>query len=161
GLATVPDGFTVHPKLKDHLAQRRDAVKAKGSIDWGTGELLAYGSLVLGGHALRLSRQDSRPGTFSHPPAYLFAYAKGPPYCPLANLDPKQAPFDAYDSCLSEAAVLGFEYGYSLDDPSSLVMWEAQFGDFANGAQVVIDQFITSGESKWNRSSGLVLLLPH
>jgi 2-oxoglutarate dehydrogenase E1 component len=161
GLATVPDGFTVHPKLKDLLAQRRDAVKNKGSIDWGTGEMLAYGSLVLDGLAVRLSGQDSRRGTFSHRHAYLFDYETGQPYCPLANLDPHQAPFDAYDSCLSEAAVLGFEYGYSLDDPNTLVMWEAQFGDFANGAQVVIDQFLTSGESKWNRSSGLVLLLPH
>ncbi|HEY2785236.1 MAG TPA: 2-oxoglutarate dehydrogenase E1 component [Fimbriiglobus sp.] len=160
-IATVVDGFTIHPKLKDILGQRRDAVKQRGAVDWGTGEALAFGSLVLDGHPVRLSGQDSRRGTFSHRHSFLYDYETGQPYCPLANLDPAQAPFDAYDSCLSEAAVLGFDYGYSLDDPSSLVLWEAQFGDFANGAQVIIDQFVASGESKWSRSSGLVLLLPH
>ncbi len=160
-IVNVPEGFTIHPKLKDILGQRRDAVKQKGSVDWGTGEALAFGSLVLDGHPVRLSGQDSRRGTFSHRHSFLYDYEIGQPYCPLANLDPTQAPFDAFDSCLSEAAVLGFEYGYSLDDPNTLVIWEAQFGDFANGGQVIIDQFIVSGESKWNRSSGLVLLLPH
>jgi 2-oxoglutarate dehydrogenase E1 component len=160
-LVTVPDGFTIHPKLKDILEKRKTETKARGKIDWGTGEALAFGSLVLEGHPVRLSGQDSRRGTFSHRFSFLYDYENGTPHCPLAHLDPTQAPFDAYDSNLSEAAVLGFEYGYSLDDPNSLVIWEAQFGDFANGAQVIIDQFISSGESKWNRSSGVVLLLPH
>jgi 2-oxoglutarate dehydrogenase E1 component len=160
-LVRVPDGFHWHPKLKEILEKRYAEVRAGGKLDWGTGEALAFGSLVLGGHPVRLSGQDSRRGTFSHRFSYLYDYETGAPYCPLANLDPAQAPFDAYDSNLSEAGVLGFEYGYSLDSPEDLVMWEAQFGDFANGAQVIIDQFIASGESKWNRSSGLVLLLPH
>jgi 2-oxoglutarate dehydrogenase E1 component len=160
-LDTVPEGFTIHPRLKDILARRRDDVLNRKPLDWGTGEALAFGSLVLEGHTVRLSGQDSRRGTFSHRHAYLYDYETGQPYCPLAHLDPQQAPFDVFDSLLSEAAVLGFEYGYSLDEPNALVMWEAQFGDFANGAQVIIDQFIASGESKWNRSSGVVLLLPH
>ncbi|QEL18984.1 2-oxoglutarate dehydrogenase E1 component [Limnoglobus roseus] len=160
-IVSVPDGFAFHPKLKDILEKRRNDIKGRNKIDWGAGEALAFGSLVLEGHPVRLSGQDSRRGTFSHRFAFLYDFEKGTPYCPLANLDPKQAAFDVYDSNLSEAAVLGFEYGYSLDDPNALVMWEAQFGDFANGAQVVIDQFISSGESKWNRSSGIVMLLPH
>ncbi len=160
-IVKVPDGFTVHPKLKDILEKRRSDVKARNKIDWGTGEALAFGSLVLEGHPIRLSGQDSRRGTFSHRFSFLYDYETGATHCPLANLDPNQAPFDVFDSNLSEAAVLGFEYGYSLDDPNSLVLWEAQFGDFANGAQVIIDQFITSGESKWTRSSGIVMLLPH
>ncbi|MBX3399218.1 MAG: 2-oxoglutarate dehydrogenase E1 component [Gemmataceae bacterium] len=160
-IAVVPDGFTIHPKLKDILEKRRADILARNRIDWGAGEALAFGSLVLEGHPIRLSGQDSRRGTFSHRFAYLYDFETGAPHCPLANLDPNQAPFDVFDSNLSEAAVLGFEYGYSLDDPNSLVLWEAQFGDFANGAQVIIDQFISSGESKWTRSSGLVMLLPH
>jgi 2-oxoglutarate dehydrogenase E1 component len=130
-------------------------------VDWGTGEALAFGSLVLGGNAVRLSGQDCRRGTFSHRHAVLNDAETGEPFGPLANFDPPAAPFDVFDSTLSEAAVLGFEYGYSLDDPHTLVLWEAQFGDFANGAQVIIDQFLASGESKWNRASGLVMLLPH
>ena len=161
GLAAVPPGFAVHPKLKEILDKRKADVLGRKLLDWGTGEALAFGSLVLEGHAVRLSGQDSRRGTFSHRHAVLYDYETGQPYCPLAHLDPAQAPFDAYDSLLSEAAVLGFEYGYSLDDPDTLVLWEAQFGDFANGAQVIIDQFIASGESKWNRASGVTLLLPH
>jgi len=157
----VPDGFTLHPKLAEILRKRRMEVTNRGKLDWGMGEALAFGSLVLEGHPVRLSGQDSRRGTFSHRFSYLFDYKNGNPHCPLACLDPNQAAFDAYDSNLSEAAVLGFEYGYSLDDPNALVMWEAQFGDFVNGAQVIIDQFIASGESKWNRASGLVMLLPH
>jgi 2-oxoglutarate dehydrogenase E1 component len=160
-IVSVPNGFTIHPKLKDILEKRRADIKARGKLDWGTGEALAFGSLLLDGHAVRLSGQDSRRGTFSHRFAYLYDYQTGAPHCPLAHLDAKQAAFDVFDSNLSEAAVLGFEYGYSLDDPTSLVMWEAQFGDFVNGAQVIIDQFISSGESKWNRSSGVVMLLPH
>ena len=160
-LLAVPEGFQFHPSLKRIIEKRRDDVVGRKLLDWGTGETLAYGSLVLEGHTVRLSGQDSRRGTFSHRHAHYFDFETGKSFCPLCHLDPNQAPFDVFDSCLSEAAVLGFEYGYSLDDPNALVLWEAQFGDFANGAQVIIDQFITSGESKWNRSSGIVLLLPH
>ncbi|OWK35976.1 2-oxoglutarate dehydrogenase E1 component [Fimbriiglobus ruber] len=160
-LTVVPEGFHWHPTVKKLAEKRRDDIRERKPLDWGTGEVLAFGSLVLDGHLVRLSGQDSRRGTFSHRHSYYFDSEDGKGYCPLDRLDPGQAPFDVFDSSLSEAAVLGFEYGYSLDDPNALVMWEAQFGDFANGAQVVIDQFITSGESKWNRASGLVMLLPH
>ncbi len=160
-IGTFPAGFTPHEKLAPILVKRRDNIRGRKPVDWGTGETLAYGSLALEGTAIRLSGQDSRRGTFTHRHAVVIDFNTGQPYYPLANLDPGQASFEVYDSSLSEAAVLGFEFGYSLDDPDSLVLWEAQFGDFANGAQVVIDQFLTSCESKWNRSSGLVLLLPH
>ena len=160
-LAALPDGFTPHPKVKELADKRRDDIAGRKSLDWGTGEALAFGSLVLEGHHVRLSGQDSRRGTFSHRHSWYVDGKTGRGFCPLAELDPDQAAFEAYDSSLSEAAVLGFEYGYSLEDPNSLVLWEGQFGDFVNGAQVVIDQFIASGESKWNRSSGIVLLLPH
>jgi 2-oxoglutarate dehydrogenase E1 component len=171
-LVAIPAGFILHKNLQAKSAEgrypsndspyrRRDLIKARESIDWGTGEALAFGSLVLEGHPVRLSGQDSRRATFSFRHAYYYDAETGAEFCPLANLGPDAAPFDVFDSFLSEAAVLGFEYGYSLDDPNSLVLWEAQFGDFVNGAQVMIDQFIASGESKWNRSSGLVLLLPH
>jgi 2-oxoglutarate dehydrogenase E1 component len=159
--AAVPDGFHWHPTIKKLADKRRDDVTGRKPLDWGTGEALAFGSLVLEGHLVRLSGQDSRRGTFAHRHSWYFDQETGRGYCPLAHLDPNQAPFDVYDSALSEVAVLGFEYGYSLDEPQALVLWEAQFGDFANGAQVVIDQFIVSGESKWNRASGIVLLLPH
>ena len=160
-IATVPEGFKVHDKLVGILKARFEAVHQRKPIDWGTGEALAFGSLLLEGNPVRLSGQDCRRGTFSHRHAVAYDFNTGKPYCFLAHLDPKQAPFEVYDSHLSEAAVLGFEYGYSIDDPNSVVIWEAQFGDFHNGAQVIIDQFITSGESKWKRSSGLVMLLPH
>jgi 2-oxoglutarate dehydrogenase E1 component len=171
-LVAVPDGFTLHKNLQDKNPEgrypsndspyrRRDLIKARGAIDWGTAEALAFGSLVLEGHPVRLSGQDSRRATFSFRHAYYYDAVTGAEFCPLAQLGPDAAPFDVFDSFLSEAAVLGFEYGFSLDDPNALVLWEAQFGDFVNGAQVIVDQFITSGESKWNRSSGLVLLLPH
>jgi 2-oxoglutarate dehydrogenase E1 component len=171
-LVNIPHGFTLHKNLQDKTAEgrypsndspyrRRDLIKARGAIDWGTAEALAFGSLVLEGYPVRLSGQDSRRATFSFRHAYYYDAHTGAEFCPLANLGPDAAPFDVFDSFLSEAAVLGFEYGYSLDDPNSLVLWEAQFGDFVNGAQVIVDQFITSGESKWNRSSGIVLLLPH
>jgi 2-oxoglutarate dehydrogenase E1 component len=159
--AAVPAGFHWHPTVKKLAEKRRDDIRGRKPLDWGTGEALAFGSLALEGHLVRLSGQDSRRGTFSHRHSWYFDQETGQGYSPLAHLDPRQAPFDVYDSALSEVAVLGFEYGYSLDDPHALVLWEAQFGDFANGAQVVIDQFVASGESKWNRSSGLVLLLPH
>ena len=160
-LVDVPEGFKWHPTIKKLADNRQSSIKSGGDLDWGTAEALAFGSLVLENHLVRLSGQDSRRGTFAHRHSYYFDYETGKGYCPLDRLDLNQAPFDVFDSSLSEAAVLGFEYGYTLDDPSSLVIWEAQFGDFANGAQVVIDQFIASGESKWNRSSGLTLLLPH
>ncbi len=159
--ARVPDGFQWHPTIKRLADRRQSDIKSGGNLDWGTGEALAFGSLVLERHLVRLSGQDCRRGTFAHRHSYYFDQETGQGYCPLDRLSPEQAPFDAFDSSLSEAAILGFEYGYTLDDPSALVMWEAQFGDFANGAQVVIDQFIVSGESKWNRSSGVVMLLPH
>jgi 2-oxoglutarate dehydrogenase E1 component len=167
-LLTVPPGFEWHPKVKGIIEKRVEGIRGgpKG-VDWGGGEALAFGSLVLEGHSVRLSGQDCRRGTFSHRHSYYvdysdIEYGKYPlEYAPLANLPGNPGGFEAYNSLLSEAAVLGFEYGYSLDTPEALVLWEAQFGDFANGAQVVIDQFIASGESKWNRSSGLVLLLPH
>ncbi len=134
-------------------------------LDWGTGEHLAFASILLEGHGIRLSGQDSRRGTFSHRHATLFDTETGEPYTPLSHLGgPGQASvgrFEVYDSPLSEAGVLGFDYGYSLDRPDKLVLWEAQFGDFANSAQVIIDQFISSAEDKWSRLSGLVLLLPH
>jgi 2-oxoglutarate dehydrogenase E1 component len=160
-IGTFPEGFTVHPNLLKILQARRDHIRNRKNVDWGTGEALAFGSLVLEGTAVRLAGQDSRRGTFTQRHAVVVDFNTGAEHYPLANLDPKQAAFDVYDSSLSEAAAMGFEFGYSLDDPGTLVMWEAQFGDFANGAQVIIDQFITSCESKWNRSSGLVLLLPH
>jgi 2-oxoglutarate dehydrogenase E1 component len=161
-LADVPSGFSVHPKVKAVLDQRRDKVTSGAPFDWGTGETLAYATLVTEGHRVRLSGQDARRGTFTHRHATLYDTNTGARYTPLANLGgPNQAKFEVYDSPLSEAGVLGFEYGYSLDTPDGLVIWEAQFGDFANGAQVIIDQFILSAEDKWLRLSGLVLLLPH
>lgn len=160
-LATFPEGFTVHPNLIKTLLGRAENIRKRAAVDWGTGEALAFGSLVLEGTPVRLSGQDSRRGTFTQRHAVVVDYETGAEYYPLAHVAPDQAPFDVYDSSLSEAAIMGFEFGYSLDEPESLVMWEAQFGDFANGAQVIIDQFITSCESKWNRASGLVLLLPH
>jgi 2-oxoglutarate dehydrogenase E1 component len=160
-IGTFPEGFTPHPNLQKILEARRDNIRGRKYLDWGTAEALAFGSLVIEGTPVRLSGQDSRRGTFTQRHAVVVDFNTGAEYYPLAHLDPKQASFDVYDSSLSEAAVLGFEFGYSLDDPQTLVMWEAQFGDFANGAQVIIDQFLTSCESKWNRSSGLVLLLPH
>jgi 2-oxoglutarate dehydrogenase E1 component len=160
-LVRLPEGFTVHPQLVKLLQWRHETVRRRKTIDWATAEMLAFGTLLLEGIPVRLSGQDSRRGTFSQRHSVLVDYQTGAEYYPLAHLSADQAVFEVYDSSLSEAAILGFEYGYSLDDPYVLVCWEAQFGDFANGAQVIIDQFIVSGESKWNRSSGLVLLLPH
>jgi 2-oxoglutarate dehydrogenase E1 component len=130
-------------------------------VDWAFAESLAFGSLLLEGTPVRLSGQDSRRGTFSQRHAVLYDAVTGQPYYPLNGLGPHQASFNAYDSLLSEAAVLGFEFGYSLEAPDTLVLWEAQFGDFVNGAQVIIDQFLVASSSKWQRDSGLVLLLPH
>src|SRR5262249_45093902 len=149
-IGTFPSGFTPHPNLQKVLEARRDNIRGRKFVDWGTAEALAFGSLVLEGTPVRLSGQDSRRGTFTQRHDVVVDFNSGKESYPLSNLDPKQATFDVFDSSLSEAAILGFEFGYSLDDPASLVMWEAQFGDFVNGAQVIIDQFVTSCESKWN-----------
>jgi 2-oxoglutarate dehydrogenase E1 component len=161
GLVTFPASFHVHPKLKGFLDKRRVLIEGGGSADWATGEALAFGSLVLEGTPVRLSGQDSARGTFSQRHLEYYDYEDGHNYVPLQHLDPEQAPFDVFDSSLSEYAVMGFEFGYSVGDPMRLVIWEAQFGDFANGAQIMIDQFIASAESKWGQPSGIVLLLPH
>jgi 2-oxoglutarate dehydrogenase E1 component len=162
GLTTVPSEFKLNPKIKRFLEGRSQAYKEGGPIDWGFAEALAIGTLLVEGMPVRLSGQDCERGTFSHRHAVLHDAESQATYTPLNHLDGgKQARFCVYNSLLSEAAVLGFDYGYSLDYPGMLCIWEAQFGDFANGAQVVIDQFICSGESKWQRTSGIVLLLPH
>ncbi len=161
GLARVPPDFTVHPKIVRQLEARTRELTEKRQVDWAFAEALAFGSLLLEGTAVRLSGQDSRRGTFSQRHSVLYDARTGAPYSPLNFLAQEQAKFYAYDSLLSEEAVLGFEFGYSFDAPDSLVLWEAQFGDFANGAQVIIDQFIVCSTSKWQRDSGLVMLLPH
>ena len=157
----VPPGFSVNPKLARLLAGRLKTFEAKEPLDWAFAETLAIGSLLWEDTPVRLSGQDSRRGTFSQRHAVLVDTKTEERHIPLNHLKEDQAEFCVYDSLLSEAAVLGFDYGYSLDEPHMLIMWEAQFGDFANGAQVIIDQFIASGESKWGRASGLVMLLPH
>ena len=158
-LADLPQGFTPNPKVKAILDLRKDKTAKNEPFDWGTGEALAFASLVAENRAIRMTGQDARRGTFSHRHATAFDSKTGARYTPLSNLG--KGVFEVHDSPLSEAGVLGFEYGYSLDSPDSLVIWEAQFGDFANGAQVIIDQFIVSAEDKWLRLSGLTLLLPH
>jgi 2-oxoglutarate dehydrogenase E1 component len=159
--STVPEGFTPHRKISRLLDQRREMGHGERRLDWGMAEILAYGSLVWEGYNVRLTGQDSSRGTFSHRHAMLTDVDTGTEYMPLSNLHPDQAECRIYDSPLSEAGVLGFEFGYSLDMPDALVVWEAQFGDFANGAQMIIDQFIVASEDKWSRLSGLVMLLPH
>jgi 2-oxoglutarate dehydrogenase E1 component len=163
GLATTraPAGFAVHPKLARILDERAKSIETGKDIDWATAEAIAFGTLLTEGHLVRLSGQDSSRGTFSQRHAALIDQKTGERYEPLAHLKPGQARFVVLDSPLSEAGVLGFEYGYSLTAPDALVLWEAQFGDFANGAQPIIDQFICSAEAKWLRMSGLVMLLPH
>ncbi|HEY3601197.1 MAG TPA: 2-oxoglutarate dehydrogenase E1 component [Chthoniobacterales bacterium] len=162
GLTRVPEGFNLLPKVKRITIDRqRQVFEAGGPYDWGFAEALAFGSLLLEGVPVRLSGQDSRRGTFSHRHSFFYDAKTGKPYLPLLHLAPDQARVCIYNSPLSEAAVLGFDYGYSLDYPRMLCLWEAQFGDFANGAQTIIDQFIVSAESKWQRPSGIVLLLPH
>ena len=155
----VPDSFTVHPRLKPQL-DKRAAVLDGGGADWATGELLAVGSLLMDGHPVRLGGQDSRRGTFGQRHAVVVDRRTGDEHVPLRRL-PDAAPFYVYDSALSEFAALGFEYGYSVTRPGALVMWEAQFGDFINGAQTVVDEFVAAGEVKWGQRSGVVLLLPH
>jgi multifunctional 2-oxoglutarate metabolism enzyme len=156
----LPDDFHLHPKLKGLLDKRRDVLKG-APIDWGFAETLAFGSLVLEGTPVRLSGEDVSRGTFTQRHLKFSDYDTGETYVPLQHLDPGQAKFEVVDSLLSEFAVVGYEFGYSVADPLTLVMWEAQFGDFANGAQIIIDQFVVSAEAKWNQPSGLVLLLPH
>ena len=160
-LAELPPGFVCHDKIAVLMQKRFEAVLKKAGIDWGNAETLAYASLLDEGTSVRLSGQDSRRATFSHRHCVLHDVTSGDTYMPLSSVARDGAVFQAWDSPLSEFGVLGFEYGYSLESPNGLIIWEAQFGDFANGAQVIIDQFIASGETKWNRASGLVLLLPH
>ena len=158
---TAPPGFTLNHKLERILDTRKEAIAKGEGIDWATAELLAFGTSVLEGHVVRLSGQDSCRGTFSQRHAVFVDQRTGERYTTLKNVAKDQAHFEVIDSPLSEASVLGFEYGFSQAEPNALVMWEAQFGDFANGAQVIVDQFISSGEAKWLRMSGLVMLLPH
>ena len=160
-LTKVPDGFTINKKLQRVLDAKTKMIETGEGFDWAIGEALGFGSLIKEGYDIRLSGQDVGRGTFSHRHAIWYDQENENKHVPLQNLAPDQPKFEAHDSPLSEMAVLGFEYGYSLADPKTLTIWEAQFGDFTNGAQVMIDQFISSGESKWLRMSGLVMLLPH
>ncbi len=159
-LNTVPEGFTVHPKLAKQFEQR-DRMFRDGEIDWGLGEAMAFGSLLMEGTSVRLSGQDSRRGTFSHRHSTLVDYLTDEQHVPLASLCTRDSDLWIYDSLLSEYAALGFEYGYAVAKPEALVMWEAQFGDFANGAQIIIDQFVVAAEDKWQQGCGIVMLLPH
>ncbi|MBN23244.1 MAG: 2-oxoglutarate dehydrogenase E1 component [Bdellovibrionaceae bacterium] len=158
---TIKEGFQIHPKLNRVFEHRKKAINEKKGLDWGNAEALAFGSLLLEGTPIRMTGQDVERGTFSHRHAVLNNVETGEKWTPLNHITDQQEKLLIHNSNLSETAVLGFEYGWSLDNPQSLVIWEAQFGDFANGAQVIIDQFIASAESKWRRGSGIVLLLPH
>jgi 2-oxoglutarate dehydrogenase E1 component len=164
-LTTLPAHFKLHPRVEKVIADRRQMTQGKLPLDWGMAENLAYAAIIKHGYGVRLSGQDTGRGTFFHRHAVLHDQARerwdAGNYIPLQNIAENQPPFVVIDSVLSEEAVLGFEYGYATAEPNDLVMWEAQFGDFANGAQVVIDQFIASGEVKWGRLCGLVLMLPH
>ncbi len=158
--ANPPEGFTLHPRLKQQI-DRRVAMASGGNVDWATAELFAFGSLVMQGRPVRVAGQDTRRGTFSQRHATLIDRNNGTEYTPLKNLTDDQAPFWIYDSLLSEYAAMGFEYGYSVVREDALVCWEAQFGDFGNGAQTIVDEFISSGEAKWGQRSAVSLLLPH
>ena len=160
-LTKYPEGFHIHPKVQKMLEQRHEMGYGKRPLDYGMAEALAFGSLALQGTPIRLSGQDSRRGTFNQRHSVLIDIIDEKEYVPLCHLAPNQARVEIYNSELSEAAVMGFEYGFSRDFPEALVMWEAQFGDFANGAQIIIDQFVVAGEDKWDLLTGLVLLLPH
>ena len=160
-LCRIPEGFPVHKTVQRILDAKSKSLTIGKNIDWATGEALAFGSLLTEDHSVRLSGQDSSRGTFSHRHSALVHQNTEERYYPLNNIREGQGQYEVIDSMLSEYAVLGFEYGYSLAEPNALVMWEAQFGDFANGAQIMFDQFISSGESKWLRMSGLTMLLPH
>ena len=161
GVTSYPADFHIHPKVQKLLGQRREMGEGKKPLDYGMAESLAFGSLVKAGVPVRLSGQDSKRGTFNQRHAVLIDTENENEYLPLAHVAPEQAWIEIYNSELSEAAVMGFEYGFARDFPEALVMWEAQFGDFANGAQIIIDQFIAAGEDKWDLLSGIVLLLPH
>ncbi len=160
-MSSVPEGFEIHPKLVPLLRRRADLLEGRGYVDWSTAEGLAWGTLLLEGIPVRLSGQDSGRGTFSQRHAIFADTRTGAEYSPLDSLAPRPCRFEVHDSSLSEAAVMGFEFGYTVAEHRALVMWEAQFGDFANGAQVIIDQFISASETKWGQPTGLVLLLPH
>jgi 2-oxoglutarate dehydrogenase E1 component len=161
GLNKVPEGFVPLKKVQKYLEDRKRMSLEEKKVDWAAAELMAYGSILLEGKDIRLSGEDVKRGTFTHRHAVIRDEATDKEYCRLCNLGADQGRFFVYNSHLSEYGVLGFEYGYSLPSPDALVIWEAQFGDFANGAQIIIDQFISSGESKWQRSTGMVMLLPH
>jgi 2-oxoglutarate dehydrogenase E1 component len=156
-----PENFQLNPKIKRWLQSRRDMAEGRLPLDWSTAEAMAFGSLLDGGIPVRLSGQDSRRGTFTQRHSVLYDAKTRERYTPLNNIKPDQAKFCVYNSPLSENAVLGFDFGYSLDFPDMLVLWEAQFGDFVNGAQIVIDQYVVCSETKWGETSGIVLLLPH
>ena len=159
-LTTEPEGFNVHSKIKRLIGQRKKMLE-EDRLDWAMGELLAYASLRSEGVPIRVSGQDAKRGTFTHRQAVYFDATTGSEHCPIKTINSGQGEFCIYNSPLSEMAVLGFEYGNASSDPTFLIVWEAQFGDFANGAQIIIDQFLSSGEQKWARLNGLVLLLPH
>lgn len=160
-LTTIPEGFNVLKQIDKLIKDRKEMIFESRKVNWAAAELLAYGSIVSEGYIVRLSGQDVQRGTFSHRHAVLHDAETNEAYSNLAHIEDSQGRFMIYNSLLSEYGVLGFEFGYSMANPNALVIWEAQFGDFANGAQVVIDQFIAGGETKWNRASGLVMLLPH
>ncbi|MEO7331512.1 MAG: thiamine pyrophosphate-dependent enzyme, partial [Minicystis sp.] len=160
-LVDLPEGFKAHPKVRAMLQARHEAVVAGESFDWGTGEMLAYATLLAEKTSIRISGQDVKRGTFSHRHAVLMDVDTGRELVPLSQVAASPAKLNIFNSPLSEQGVLAFDFGYSLDYPSCLTIWEAQFGDFLNGAQVIVDQFITSSEDKWHRLSGLVLFLPH
>ncbi|CAN5774710.1 hypothetical protein BH23PSE1_BH23PSE1_08380 [soil metagenome] len=160
-LTRVPDAIKPHRTLLRILGARREMIESGGGLDWATAEALAFGTLLLEGYPVRLSGQDSSRGTFSQRHSAVIDQETDERYIPLNHITSDQASFEVVDSMLSEYAVLGYEYGYTLAEPNALTLWEAQFGDFVNGAQIMIDQFISSGEAKWLRMSGLVMLLPH
>jgi 2-oxoglutarate dehydrogenase E1 component len=156
-----PENLALHPRVAQVMTNRAKMFRGEMPLDWGAAETLAYASVLEEGHSIRITGQDSGRGTFFHRHAVLHDQTSGASYVPLKNMAERQPSFQVIDSVLSEEAVLGFEYGYSTTDPSALVIWEAQFGDFVNGAQVIIDQFISSGEAKWGRLCGLAMFLPH
>ncbi len=160
-LSRVPDGFRAHPRIERILRSRAEMARGKQPVDWASAEMLAFGTLLVAGHRIRFTGQDCERGTFSHRHAVLHDTDSGQPHIGLQHLTPRQGEFEIHNSPLSEAGPLGFEYGYSMEWPDGLIVWEAQFGDFVNAAQVIIDQFISSGEDKWSLWSGLVMLLPH
>jgi len=160
-LGSLPEGFEIHPKLVPFVRKRAELLEGKGEADWSTAESLAFGTLLLEGVPVRLSGQDCGRGTFSQRHAILYDVRTGREHVPLNGVAPAGVRFEVHDSLLSEAAVMGFEFGYSVAEHRALVMWEAQFGDFMNGAQVIIDQFLAGSETKWGQPTGLVLLLPH